>query len=504
MFVEKVRGALRIRHVDARAARSGLKRGLALADARACFPRLAVVDADDHADRRFLVRLAVWCDRFTPMVALDEPDGLILDLTGCAHLFGGEAALRARLLGDLRGSPRARMPSPHGLHVRASIAGTPDAARALARFSDVAIVPPGEDEAATRPLPLAAIQGIDGDTVTALSRAGLKTLGAVADRPMAALAARFGDGLVTGLMRTLGRQNVRITPLRPLPPAVAERQFAGPLMQTDVLEGVLAALVTEVVGILQERGEGGRAFEARLFRSDGAVRRLVVETGRPCREAATIVKLYRERLHSLAEPIDAGFGFDAVRLCVARTEAFSLVQASLDGHAQDDDDIAHLVDRLTVRFGRARVLRFEACGTHIPELAARLVPAADIAVKDAARAGVRAAPSWPRRDPGEPPLRPLHLFEPPQLVEALAEVPDGPPRRFRWRRVLHDVVHAEGPERIAPEWWSGEGRLEAGCASARDYYRVEDKAGGRFWMFRQGRYGEAAAPPRWFLHGVFA
>ena len=498
MIVEKVRGALRIQHVDARAARCGLKRGQALADARACFPSLAVVDADAAADAAFLEDLGLRCDRFSPMVALDAPDGLILDITGCAHLFGGEVELRAQLMADLR---------RQGLHVRASIAGTPDAARALARFSEVAIAGAGQDEALVRSLPIAAITGIVGETILALSRAGLKTIGALAERPMEALAARFGAGLVTGLLRTLGHDNVRITPLRPRPPVLAERQFAEPLLQSAALEGVLEALIANAAGMLEERGEGGRVFEASFFRSDGAVRRLVVETGRPSRDVPGLIKLYRERMQTLADPIDPGFGFDAIRLGVPVTEPFATVQTQLDGHGLDDDDIAYLIDRLSVRFGCERVLRFAARDTHVPELAARLLPAA-------AHADMSVA-CWPLLVAGEPPLRPLCLFYPPQPVEALAEVPDGPPRRFRWRRVQHDVAHAEGPERIAPEWWSassgasGAVSLSAGpdavlSTGQRDYYRVEDVNGGRFWMFRDGQYGEPGSGPRWFLHGVFA
>lgn len=481
MIVEKIRGALRIREVDVHAARSGLKRGLALADARACFPNLAVAEADALADAEFVEHLAALCDRFSPMVARDPPDGLLLDITGCAHLFGTEVDLRAQLLARLQSL---------GLHVRASIAGTPDAARALARFSQVAIAPPRQDEALIRCLPIAAITGIASETALALSRAGLKTIGAIADRPTTVLAARFGEDLVTRLMRTLGRENVRITPLRPPPSVMAERQFAEPMLQAEALEGILEMLIGDAAHIMDERGEGGRVFEASFFLGNGAVRRLAVETGRPSRDVGAILKLYHERLQSLAEPIDPGFGFDAIRLCVPVTEPLGVAQIQLDGHAQGDHDVADLIDRLSVRFGCDRVVRFEARDTHSPDRAARLVPAAK---------GSPAAVAWQGSETGEPPLRPLHLFDPPRLIEALAEVPDGPPLRFRWRRVLHDVAHAEGPERIAPEWWRTPSAM-----LPRDYYRVEDDGGRRFWIFREGLYGDTATSPRWFLHGVFA
>jgi protein ImuB len=383
-----------------------------------------------------------------------------------------------------------------GLQVRAVIAGTPDAARALARFGRIGTVPNGQDEAFVGKLPVAALANVEHETVIALSRAGLKTIGHLANRPPQVLAARFGQSLVTQVMRTLGREDARLTPYRPLPAVAVEQRFAEPLSQVEALEGVLALLIEKAVLALQERGEGGRAFEASLFRSDGDIRRLTVETGRPCREAATILKLYRERLAALADPIDAGFGFDVIRLAVPVAEPLGSLQSGLGGDATEDEAVDTLIDRLVVRFGRNRVLKFEPQDTHDPDREARLVPASDRSGKRHCAATRRI--SWLRPEPGEPPIRPLHLFDPPQPIEALAEVPDGPPLRFRWRRILHDVKRAEGPERIAPEWW----RKKNG--EPRDYYRVEDAAGCRFWIFRQGLYRQDAPRPRWFMHGVFA
>jgi protein ImuB len=195
-----------------------------------------------------------------------------------------------------------------------------------------------------------------------------------------------------------------------------------------------------------------------------------------------------EKLDALNDPLDPGFGFDAIRLAVPVCEPLTAAQPSLDGEVVEDRALADLVDRLTARYGRDRVVRFLAQDTHIPERAARTAPAA----------GVEDALEWPRPPAGEPPRRPLHLFEPPQPIETMAEMPDGPPLRFRWRRVLHEISRAEGPERIAPEWWR-----DGNDEPTRDYYRVEDARGHRFWVFRRGLY-EQAREPRWFLHGVFA
>lgn len=478
-MVETQQNTLRIVDCDWRAVGLGLTRGLTLADARARIPDLVALEADPQADRRFLEDVAGFCDRFTPLVALDACDGLLLDITGCAHLFGGEEGLVA-----LAGRAMDRI----GLALRTAIAGTPDAARAYARFGRGGILAPGREEATLRELPVTGLD-IEAETVIALSRAGLKTLADLAERPSETLSARFGEALAVRLRRTLGREDRRITPLRPPPDCVVERHFAEPFADTASLEAVVARLIGEAARVLEARGEGGRVFELGFFRSDGAVRRLMIETGRPSRDAKALIRLYRERIEALADPLDPGFGFDAVKLAVPICEPLNTQQHSLDGRAVEADAIADLVDRLVTRFGRDRVLRFAAQDTHHPVRAAKAISAAAPPPEAA----------WPEPEPEQPPARPLQLFEPPQPVEAIAEVPDGPPIRFRWRRLIHDVARAEGPERIAPEWWR-----DGFDEPMRDYYRVEDAAGRRFWLFRIGFHEAGSGPPRWFLHGLFA
>lgn len=480
VLVAREHNAVTLVAVDQRAAALGLTRGLTLADARARIPDFVALDAQTQADGDFLDRLAAYCDRFTPLVAFDVPHGLMLDITGCAHLFGGEAGLMA-LIG-------AKMEAA-GLARRMAIAGTPEAAHALSRFGRGGIVPPGQDAAAIMPLPSAALV-LPAETAVALSRAGLKTIADLAGRAPSELAARFGEALPVKLRRALGQEDVRITPLRPLADCVVERHFAEPLVDVAGLEGVIAHLIAEAAAALTRRGGGGRVFEIALFRTDGAVRRLRIATGRPLRETKALLRLWRERVETLADPLDPGFGFDAVRLSVPLCEPVADRQGDLDRRAVEDDQVADLVDRLVTRFGRERVLRFAARDSHDPRRQVRLV---------AATAPPGNAIAWPAPLPGEPPARPLHLFEPPHPVETLSAVPDGPPMRFRWRRVLHEVARAEGPERISPEWWR-----DGPAEPLRDYYRVEDAQGRRFWLFRAGLHEEGAAAPRWFLHGLFA
>lgn len=477
VLVDKQRGALRLTAVDALGLELGLRRGMSLSEARARLPLLAVEDADPEGDRRFLLSLTQACDRFSPLVALDGEDGLLLDITGCAHLFGGEAVLRERL---------CRQMERHGLTPRAVIAGTPDAAHALARFATVTIVPPGEDAQAVSRLPIQALEG-EATTLTALVRAGFKTIGPLVERPPQILAARFGAEIVTKLRRLTGREVMRLTPLRVPPALLSERHFAEPIASMQDIATVLEDLARELCERLEQRGSGGRLFEMSFFRSDGTARWLAVETAKATRDAASLTRLFALRLDTLADPLDAGFGFDALRLCAPRIEPLGQKQAQLDGKAADDSALAELIDRLVTRFGRDRVVRFVARDTHDPLRVAAAVPVTSPSVSMAWRAG------------DDPLPRPLHLFHPPQPIEAMAEVPDGPPRRFRWRKILHDVATAEGPERIAPEWWR-----DGSAMPPRDYYHVEDAEGHRFWIFREGLFGEGDAQPRWFLHGLFA
>jgi protein ImuB len=476
-----VRGAQRIAHADRRALELGLQPGLTLADARARVPDLSIEDEDPAAVRALIERMAGWCERYTPMVGLCAPDGLNLDITGCAHLFGGEAALRNDL--------RARL-ARAGFSTRIALAGTPDAAAALARYSAGGVIPAGGEAAAVRPLPLAALR-LDAERITALARAGLKTVADLADRPRAPLAARFGADLLDRLVRTLGEVDSPISPRSPLPELVAERRFAEPIGRAEDVLGTLQELAGDVAALLEARGEGGRIFEGAFFRADGAVRRIRVQTGQSMRGPDALARLFDERLDALADPIDPGFGFDMIRLSVLAAEARLEAQTRLDGEEQTDERIAEAVDRLGARFDPAKVVRFVAHDSHVPERAARALPYfADSA----------AGASWAPAQSEDPPLRPLRLFTSPEPVEeTLSEVPDGPPRRFRWRRVMHEVAYAEGPERIAPEWWKdGDG------TATRDYFRVEDREGRRFWLYREGLYGAEAGPPRWFVHGLFA
>ncbi len=468
---------MRLSAVDPVARRLGLTPGLTLADARAREPGLKVVDNDPHADRLWLERLADLCLRYTPRVALDPPDGLILDITGCAHLFGGEGASA----GDLA----ARL-GRFGAMVSHAAAATPDASRARARFPHPAVA----DEAEViRHLPVVALR-LGEERTGALLRAGLKTIGDLTRRPMAGIAARFGADAVGALNRLIGTED---TPLRyhHAPPAISiGRRFADPIAHVEYALNVLAELMAAAAEQLEAQGHGGRCFEALFFRSDNHSRRLRVETGLATRDPQVVMRLFRERIGALDDPLDPGFGYDFVRLGVPLTEPLATVQLKLEGGSVAEAEVVALVDRLATRLGQGRLCRFAPGDSHIPERAQVMLPVA----------GLFEPGGWLLPEAGEPPLRPLQMFDPPMLIEVIAEMPDGPPRRFRWRRTLHDVTRYEGPERIASEWW----RHRDGGGLTRDYYRVEDGGGRRFWIFRRGLYGDEEASPGWYLHGLFA
>ena len=343
----------------------GLKPGMALADARAMYPGIAVADADPDADRRMLVAIADWCDRYTPLVGLDPPDGLLLDISGCAHLFGGEEALRRDLVARLL--PKAFR--------RARRWPTPSAAPGRWRgMAGRCVVLSDQTRDALLPLPLAALR-IAPETVTALAQVGLKRIADVIDRPRAPLAARFGEHFVRRIDQALGRDDEPITPRLPVPDFVTERRFAEPIaLEADVL-GTIEHLAHELVRLMERRGEGARLIEAALFRTDGKVHRIAAGTGAPLRDAARIRALFVERLAAIGDECDPGFGYDVVRLGALATDRCDPVQTGLAGpdHAAE---LTHLIDRLGARFGLRRVTRLVPQDTHIPEYAVAAVAAA--------------------------------------------------------------------------------------------------------------------------------
>ena len=495
--------------VDRKAAAAGLRPGLPLADARALVPDLAIRPVDPEGEAATLARLAEWCGRYSPWTAVEAAEdgseagirsgaGLWLDVTGCAHLFGGEAAL----LGDLLSRFRR-----WGYAARAALADAPGAAWALARFQDETagdalaigsgagsdrgvVLAPGGARAGLAPLPVAALR-LAPEVTDGLARLGLRRIGDLYPMPRATLVRRFGPAPGLRLDQALGRVAEPISPRLPTVDPVARLVFAEPILHIEGLTEGLRRLTAELCRILAAAALGARRLGLVFYRVDGGVCRVRIGTSRPTRDPAALQRLFAERLDAL----DPGFGIEAMTLTALETGPLPARQMALAGRqgappgTEADDMLAPLVDRLGNRLGLAAIVRFSPRESHLPERAVATKPALDPDVPPDASSGARRPM----------PPRPLRLLAHPEPVEVTALLPDHPPVLFRWRARLHRVARAEGPERIAPEWWRAPCRGEPFNA-VRDYFQVEDEDGRRFWLYREGSEGAG----RWYLHGLFA
>ena len=457
--------------------------GELLTNARSKVLDLQSRPADPATDTAALQRLAFWCLRYTPLVSSwDEEngaDGLFLDIAGCAHLFGGEAQLLADLAGRLR---------RFGLRSRLAIADTPGAAWAIARCgkSDRVIVPSGDAEHVLVDLPLAALR-LPDDTRLLLRRLGFRRIADVIHQPRAPLAARFGAPFLDRLDQVLGRTPEPLSPLAPPPVYRAQAVFAEAITTQEHVVEAATRLLHDLAEDLARDGVGARKLRLLLFRMDGEVLSLAIGLAAPSRDAPHIAGLIALRLDRLPKGLEADFGFEAAGLHVLAAEPMPERQTLL-AVADDTADpagLARLIDRLEQRLGAGAVRRLHPHQSHIPERAVL-----------ARRAGDGPAAEWTSAVPSS--ARPLLLLARPEAAEVVALIPEGPPRQFRWRGVLHQVAQADGPERIAGEWWrQNDNEIE------RDYYVVEDAAGRRFWLYRAGLYNRGGAMPQWFVQGVF-
>ncbi|WP_417723027.1 Y-family DNA polymerase [Salipiger sp.] len=499
------------------ASRAGLYRDQPLRDAHAMCADLLTRPQQAHHEAAFLDALHRWAGRFSPRVAPEPPDALLLDLTGCAHLFGGEEALMARVAQDC---------TDMGLSVRMGAADTPGAAWALARHADTApeshrngdaidqearatrsragkrrhwerggaaapavvttpgrtgrIAAMGGTEAAISPLPIAALR-VDAETVAQLSRVGLRRIGDLLDQPRAGLARRFGRPLLEQLDRAMGFVT------EPLSPRNAPRRFATRLSFPDPIgleEDMAAALdrmIPRLCIALKQQGYGARTLRLEAHRTDGIMQWVNVSLAAPSREADRIAPLMRMKLGDF----EAGFGIDMLRLEAIRHEplretgpagpAFSARRNGADMAMPD------LIGRLGARIGLDAITRRHPGDSHIPE-----------------KGSVTLAAAWsePAKDWPEPPRpRPVLLWRPEPVM-----APDHPrlAETFRWRRREYRVTGRRGPERLSPEWWLDDPDWRSG---QRDYWQVEVASGERLWLFYAHGWLMSSG---WFCQGAFA
>nr|WP_299907185.1 DUF6504 family protein [Sphingomonas bacterium] len=477
----------------------GIQPGMAVTQARAQVRGLDIRPADPEGDRAELTRLAIAAARhWSPIVALSDEDGLFIDITGTAHLFGGEEAMARRILKLL-----ARL----GFTARIAVADSAGAAWALARYAlpsrsndRVLICPPAAHIDALAPLPTIALR-IEPAAVELLKRLGIDRVGQVSAMPRAPLARRFGAGLVARIDQATGRLGEPLDPVVPLEHIVTAQRFAEPILTGEAIAHWLDRLVPDLIEKLAKAGRGARMIELVADRIDGRPQTIRIGVARASRDPAHLKRLLLRRI----ETIDPGFGVDALALHVRRSEplgAQPLVER-LDEDAAPD--IATLVDTLAIRIGAGRLWRMRPVESDVPERAAAPAPPLDPPERTAAPlkpGDVRQLDRTPDLHPWHHRWpRPVRMLRRPELLDhVIAELPDQPPRRFTWRGTTHKVVRADGPERVTGEWW----KRATEQYSVRDYFRVEDEAGQRFWLFRRGD-GERAETGdlNWFIHGAF-
>lgn len=461
--------------LDAVAESLGLRIGMVAAKAQALVPGLIVMDADPKADAEGLDKLALWTlQRISPVVMPDPPDGLVIDTTGADHLHGGEAAMLTMLVERFSAS---------GVEARAAVADTWGAAHAAARFVNrmTLVVPPGEGEGLLRRLPISALR-LDPGIVAGLGVLGFERVSDLLDQPRAPLTLRFGPELWRRIDQALGKTAEPIEPLRPAEIVEVRRVFGEPIGAPETIARYTNALVTALCAELEKRGLGARRLDLLFHRVDNTRQAIRVGTAQPVREVKRLARLLTDRI----ETIDPGFGIEVMELAAILAEPLRDRQVISSLVEEPEADISDLVDVLANRVGEHRLCRFVPVQSDVPERSVASVPPLS------PETGATWDGDWPR---------PPRLLSRPEPVETMALLPDNPPVWFTWRGVRRRVRRADGPERIRGEWW----KRDAEMATVRDYFRVEDDAGERYWLFRSGD-GEHAetGSQRWFLHGIFA
>jgi protein ImuB len=505
--------------LSAEAEAAGLTCGQPLRDAHAMCPDLQTRLENRELNRLFLTVLRRWAGKFSPWVAEEAPGGLVIDLTGCAHLFGGEAELMGVVEADC---------ADLGLTVRTGLADTVGAAWALARFAgrgqgtarsgdDIMqearatrsraakrrhwerggpapgtqtpgnhtgrIAVPGQTRTALSPLPIAALR-IAPDLVATLNRLGLRQISDLAGQPRAALARRFGRALVQRLDQALGVEPEPITPVRAPDHFAVRLTLPDPIGLTEDILAALDRLLPPLSGKLENAGRGVRAIRMEYHRSDHTMGSVEARLARPSANPDRI----RPLLAMKTDDIDPGFGIDMIRLEAVITEPLHAHQHR--GHADAASDGAarltgsgamdDLIGRVGARIGLDAITRPHPADSHLPEKTTKMMAAA----------WSEPAKLWPK--PLGP--RPIELWRP-ELVAA--EESQHLPAHFRWRNRDFETYTGLGPERISPEWWLDDPDWRTGV---RDYWRVTTRTGERLWIY----YAHGGTmSPGWFCHGSF-
>lgn len=470
VFVEPQRGRKVITATTAEAEKSGVITGMTLADARAIARDLLVFDGKPGRNEVLLKGLAEWCIRFTPLVAVDLPDGLLLDVTGCTQLRGGERAWLKDLVDRL---------NEIGYDVRPGMADTIGCAWGVARCANKGLtVAEGTHRNALMPLPPSALR-LPLELLIKLQNLGLYTIGSFIHFPKAVLRRRFGKDMVLRLYQALGSEEEFLIPLQEPVPYSERLSCLEPVRTRVAIEIAVKSLLENLCRRLYGEGKGLRSALLTYYRIDGKRGTIEIGTNHATHRSAHLFKLFSLKFDTIAP----GLGIELFVLDAPVTDPVCDKQTDLWVNRNDADQevVAELLDRVAGRVGKEMIHRY------LP--AERFWPERNMETTD----DLQKAPQteWRTNKP-----RPLQLIDPPEPVEAMARIPDYPPKQFIYKGKRHIVAGADGPDRIEREWWEDRGEH-------RDYYIVEDEEGGRYWLFRSGHY-DPDKPQHWFIHGFFA
>lgn len=462
------RGRMMIQAANAKAEADGVRAGMVVADARAIFPALHVVDAIEVTKNGLLEMLGEWCLRYTPDIAIDAPDGLILNISGCPHLWGGERAYLRDLVLKLRAM---------GYDARAAIADTIGAAWAIARFGTVTpIINQNGQKEALSLLPPTALR-LDQAIADRLHKLGLYTIGSFIDMPRPTLRRRFGQEMIIRIEQALGSLTESLKPIRPISPFEERLPSMDGIRTAKGIEIAIRKLLQGLCLRLSKEGKGLRAAVLTCYRIDNEVQQVILSTSRPSRDVEHLFKLFELKIPSIRPAL----GIELFLLEATVTEDMNVTKEMLWSVSHKDETaVAELLDKIAGKIGEDKIHRFLPDERHWPENS----------YKEAASLEEKPTTAW-RTDR----LRPVCLLPEPVRIEVSVPVPDYPPLLFRYKNRPYRIVRADGPERIEQEWWMTDGLH-------RDYYSVEDECGARYWLFRSGHYNEEHSA--WYLHGFFA
>ncbi len=461
-------GRMMVTATNALAEAQGVFKGMVVADARAIIPALQVLDDMPELGEKLLKRIAEWCIRFTPISAIDPPGGIILDVSGCAHLWGGDEPY----LKEIASRIKAR-----GYAVRAAMADTIGTAWAVARYGKQSnIIADGKNLEALLTLPPEALR-LEAATVERLHKLGLRQIKDIVNMPRSALKRRFGNHVIHRLNQALGVEEEFIEPVQPIMPYNERLPSLEPIVTAAGIEIALKRLLKTLCKRLQQEQKGLRSASFKSYRVDGNVQEVAISTIHPSCNANHLYKLFEEKLQTIAP----GLGIELFVLEAPRVEDHTAAQRKLwDAKGGlDDVVIAELLDRISGKLGAQAIKRFLPAEHYLPERS----------FKQASSLHEQKTIDWRLDRP-----RPIQLLPVPQHIDVTAPVPDYPPMNFRYKGKLHKIIKADGPERIEQEWWIQDGQH-------RDYYVAEDEQGCRYWLFRLGHYDEKY---EWFIHGFFA